>query len=141
MRARIFLIGLIVSLLLVGQALSQHRVTGRVIAGDDRSPMLGANILVKDTNMGTSTDNDGRYVLENVSPQATLVFMFIGYQKQEIPINVQDVIDVVLTPEAIAGEELVVTGYGTQVRRHLADGVFVQIRAAQKEQRDQEHRY
>jgi len=119
MRARIFLIGLVVSLLLIGQAIGQHRVTGRVIAGDDRSPMLGANIVVMGTNMGTSTDNDGRYVLEDVPPQATLVFLFIGYQKQEIPINVQDVIDVVMTPEAIAGEELVVTGYGTQVRRNL----------------------
>ncbi|MCH8874007.1 carboxypeptidase-like regulatory domain-containing protein, partial [candidate division KSB1 bacterium] len=119
MRTKIFLIGLVVSLLLVGQAIGQHRVTGRVIAGDDRSPMLGANIVVMGTNMGTSTDNDGRYVLEDVPPQATLVFLFIGYQKQEIPINVQDVIDVVMTPEAIAGEELVVTGYGTQVRRNL----------------------
>ena len=119
MRAKILIIGFVVSLLLVGQAIGQHRVTGRVIAGDDRSPMLGANIVVMGTNMGTSTDNDGRYVLEDVPPQATLVFLFIGYQKQEIPINVQDVIDVVMTPEAIAGDELLVTGYGTQVRRNL----------------------
>ena len=34
--------------------------------------MLGANILVKDTNMGTSTDNDGRFVLEDVAPQLRL---------------------------------------------------------------------
>ena len=38
----------------------------------DQQPMLGANILLKDTNMGTSTDNDGRFVLEDVAPKLRL---------------------------------------------------------------------
>ncbi|MFQ5708973.1 MAG: SusC/RagA family TonB-linked outer membrane protein [bacterium] len=124
MRAKLFLVGLVVSLLVVGQAVGQgHKVSGRVIASDDRAPLLGANIVVKNTDKGTSTDNDGQYVLESVSPQDTLVFMFIGYQREEIPIGGQQVLDIVMTPEAIAGEELVVTGYGTQLRRDVTTAI------------------
>ncbi|MFQ6114078.1 MAG: SusC/RagA family TonB-linked outer membrane protein, partial [bacterium] len=120
MKIKIFLVNLLVSLLFVGQVIGQgHRVTGRVISAEDRAPMLGLNIVVKNTERGTSTDMDGRYVLENVSPQDTLVFLFIGYQRQEIPIGDREVIDIVMTPQAIAGEELVVTGYGTQIRKEV----------------------
>ncbi|MFQ5825201.1 MAG: carboxypeptidase-like regulatory domain-containing protein, partial [bacterium] len=120
MRFKIFLVSLMVSLLFVGQVIGQgHRVSGRVISAEDRAPMLAVNIVVKNTERGTSTDNDGRYVLENVTPQDTLIFLFIGYQREEIPISGREVIDIVMTPQAIPGEELVVTGYGTQARREV----------------------
>ncbi len=120
MRARVFLISLVVSLLFVGHVIGQgHRVTGRVISAEDRAPMLAVNILVKNTKMGITTDNDGRYTLDNISSQDTLVFTYIGYQKQEIPIGGREAIDIRMTPQAIAGEELVVTGYGTQIRREV----------------------
>jgi iron complex outermembrane receptor protein len=109
-----------VGLFFAGQAIGQgNRVTGRVISGEDRTPLLGLNIVVKNTDRGTSTDLDGRYELTNVSPQDTLVFSYIGYQRREFPVGGREVIDVVMTPEAIALGELVVTGYGTQVRREI----------------------
>ena len=90
MRAKIFLVSLVVSLIFAVQVIGQGRqVTGRVIDGETRGPMLAANIVVKNTDRGTSTDMDGRYVLENVSPQDVLVFMFIGYQREEIPVGGQ----------------------------------------------------
>lgn len=120
MKRKLFLLSLSLSLILATQAFGQgHTVKGKVQSSDDRAPMLAVNIVVKGTNMGTATDNDGMYELKNVSAQGTLVFLFIGYQRQEIPINGRATINVTMTPEAIAGEELVVTGYGTQVRRNL----------------------
>ena len=75
MRTKMFLVCFAVSLIFIGQAFGQtHRVTGRVIDQDDRSALPGLNIVVKNTQRGTTTDTDGRYTLENVSPQDTLVF-------------------------------------------------------------------
>ncbi len=120
MKAKVLLVSLMVSLLFCAQVFGQgHRVTGQVIDGEERAPMLGLNIVVKNTERGTATDLDGRYVLENISPQDTLVFLYIGYQRQVIPVSGRDVIDVRMTPQALAMEELVVTGYGTQVRKEI----------------------
>ena len=115
----IFLL-LFVSSQLFGQG---HTVTGKVISGEDRGPMLAVNIVVKGTNMGAATDNDGRYSLPNVSSNAVLVFTFIGYQRKEVTVGSQTEINVTLTPQAIAGEELVVTGYGTQKRHDVTSAI------------------
>ncbi|MCH7521686.1 MAG: TonB-dependent receptor, partial [Candidatus Marinimicrobia bacterium] len=66
----------------------------------------------------------GHFELEVASPQDVLVFAYIGYQVAEIPINGRGVVDVVLTPQAIAGQELVVIGYGTQQRRDITSSIF-----------------
>lgn len=124
MRAKVFLIILAMSLFFVGQVIGQgHQVTGRVVGQEDRGPLLGLNIVVKNTERGTSTDNDGRYVLENVSPQDTLVFLYIGYQKEEVPVGDRKVIDIIMTPQAVAGEEVVVVGYGTQIRKNITSSI------------------
>lgn len=124
MRAKALLLTFSLSLLLTSMVWGQaHTVRGRVISGEDRAPMLAVNVVVKHTNRGAATDNDGRYEIPNVSPQDTLVFLFIGYRREEIPVGSREVIDVVMTPQAIAGEELVVTGYGTQQRRDVTSAI------------------
>ena len=55
-----------------------HRVSGRVIDAEDRTPLPALNIVVKNSDKGTSTDNDGRYIIEDISLQDTLVFLYIG---------------------------------------------------------------
>ncbi|MFQ5641014.1 MAG: carboxypeptidase-like regulatory domain-containing protein [bacterium] len=120
MKVKVFLPSLLLSLFVAGQVIGQGlTVTGRVIDAETRDPMLAVNIVVKNTERGTTTDKDGQYTLENLSPQDVLVFRFIGYQIQEMTIGSREKIDVLMTPEAIAMEELVVTGYGTQVRRNV----------------------
>ena len=100
-----------------------HRVTGRVIDQDDRSALPGLNIVVKNTQRGTTTDTDGRYVLENVSPQDTLVFTYIGYLREEVPVGGRAVIDMFMESLVIRGEEVTVVGYGTQQRREITGSV------------------
>ena len=124
MRFRMFLVGFLVSLMCFCQLFGQSlRVTGRVVDQDDSSPLPGLNIVVKNTQRGTTTDTDGRYVLESVSPQDTLVFTYIGYLKEEVPVGGRAIIDMFMESEVIRGEEVTVVGYGTQQRREITGSV------------------
>lgn len=98
-------------------------ITGTVTDAETGATLPGVNILVKGTTTGASTNADGQYSLNVESLQDTLVFSFIGYQTKQIPINGRTQIDVALVPQAIAGEELVVVGYGTQEKSDLTGSV------------------
>lgn len=111
------------SLLLFSQAFAQSNVSGRVISGEGREPLLGVNLLVKGTSRGTTTDQDGRYALDNLSASDVLVFSYLGHLKQEVTVGNRQTIDVIMTPQAIAGEEVVVIGYGTQQRKDITSAV------------------
>src|SRR5699024_1316768 len=72
---------------------------------------------------GTSTDANGDFELMVESLQDTLVVTFVGYQRQEVPINGRSEDSVQLTPEAIMGEEMVVVGYGEQKKKNLVGSI------------------
>ena len=73
--------------------------------------VIGANILVKGTSTGAVTDLDGNYTL-SVSPNATLVFSYIGMKSQTVAVNNRKQIDVTLEDEAKAIDAVVVTALG-----------------------------
>ncbi|HLR24980.1 MAG TPA: carboxypeptidase-like regulatory domain-containing protein [Fodinibius sp.] len=93
---------------------AQTGISGTVTDVQTGEPLPGVNILVKGTTTGISTDANGKYELTVESLQATLVISYIGYQKQEVPIEGRTTIDVALQPKAITGEELVVTALGQE---------------------------
>lgn len=97
-------------------------VTGTV--SDDTGPLPGANVLVKGTTNGTQTDFDGNYSID-ATGEATLVFSYIGYKTFEVAINGQTTIDVTMEEDASKLDEVVVTGYGTQVKKDLTGAVTV----------------
>lgn len=101
----------------------QETITGTVTDAQMGETLPGVNILVKGTSTGASTDGNGNYELTAPSLQDTLVFTYIGYQEQEVPINGRTEIDIAMQPEAIAGDELVVVGYGTQERQDVTGSV------------------
>ena len=76
-------------------------------------PLIGVNVAVKGTTIGIITDIDGNYTLE-VPSKSTIVFSYIGYQAQEVPVGNQSTINVTLKEDAQKLEEVVVVGYGTQ---------------------------
>src|SRR5690554_2609318 len=86
-------------------------ISGTVTSTDGES-LPGVNVLLKGTSTGTVTDLDGRYTLDTPGPEGTLVFSFIGYATQEVPINGRAVIDVVMEDESASLEEIVVTAMG-----------------------------
>ncbi len=99
----------------------------RTISGtvQDRSSgemLPGVNILIKGTTEGTITDNFGKYSLQ-VSDGAVLIFSFVGYVPEEIPVNSESVIDVYMSLDLVGLEEVVVVGYGTQSKQTLTGSV------------------
>ncbi len=100
-----------------------HPVTGAVISADDNLPLPGVNVFVKGTATGAATDLDGRYALDAPSPNDTLVFSFVGYLTQEIPIQGRTTIDVQLEEDQVQLDEVVVVGYGEQKRSDITGSV------------------
>ena len=90
---------------------SQLTISGTV-TDESSGPLIGVNILVKDTGTGTVTDIDGNYSLQaNVND--VLVFSYTGFEDQEITVGTETNINVVLQ-EGSTLDEVVVVAYGTQ---------------------------
>jgi TonB-linked SusC/RagA family outer membrane protein len=103
--------------------LQQEDITGTVTDGQTGEALPGVNILVKGTTIGVSADIQGNFELTVPSLQDTLIVTYIGYQRQEVPINSRTNIDIQLSSEAILGEEMVVVGYGTQQKSDVTGAV------------------
>jgi len=112
-----------VLMLIAGPAHAQHQVTGLVTSADEGAPLPAVTVSAKGTTIGTTTDLEGRYTLNVPSPTDTLVFSFIGYETQEVPIANHSVVDVVLVTSIEALDEVVVVGYGTQRKVNLTGAV------------------
>lgn len=98
-------------------------VTGNVSFADDGSPLPGVNVIVKGTTNGAVTDFDGNYSINVPQGGETLMFSFIGFTKQEVPIDGQTEINVAMTEDATALDEVVLVGYGTQIKRQVTGAV------------------
>ncbi|MDB5239973.1 MAG: SusC/RagA family TonB-linked outer membrane protein [Spirosoma sp.] len=94
----------------VAQAQDQ-RITGRVLSGKDQQPIPGVNVLIKNTQIGTTTDAAGNFVL-NASPNATLVFSAIGYSGREVNVGNQTQMNVTLGEGDQTLSEVIVTALG-----------------------------
>lgn len=101
----------------------QASITGQVTDAISQQPLPGVNIIVKGTTSGTTTDADGRYTLSVPGDNAILVFSFIGYGVQELPINGRSVIDVSLDQSVESLEEVVVVGYGSQQKSQVTGAI------------------
>ncbi len=99
----------------------QATITGTV-TDDMGAPLPGANVLVKGTTNGTQTDFDGNYTI-TANDTDVLVFSYIGFARQEVPINGRRTIDVAMVEDASALSEVVVTGYATQTRGDITGSV------------------
>lgn len=102
------------------QRVTNHATGQQVIAISGRvtdeggATFPGVNIIIKGTSIGTVTDVDGKYSLEVGDENAVLIFSFVGYAQQEVPVNGKTVIDVIMVPDITALEEVVVTALGIQ---------------------------
>src|SRR5699024_5217173 len=100
-----------------------QNVSGTVRDGSTGNTIPGVNVLVKNKSIGVATDVDGVYTLQVPSLKDTLVFSFLGYQTQEVPISGRMEIDINLDPKIFKGQELVVVGYGQQKEEKLTQSV------------------
>lgn len=88
------------------------RITGRV--ADGTNPLPGVSILEKGTTNGTTSDAEGKFALSLTSSDAVLVFSFIGYKTQEVPVGNRTQIEVSMEEEITALTEVVVTALGVE---------------------------
>ena len=101
----------------------QSTVTGTVTDAETGDAMPGVNVLVRGTAIGAITDVAGKYSLQNVERNATLVFSFIGYVTQEVALGGRTVVDISLAAELTDLDEVVVVGYSTQRRANVVGSV------------------
>jgi TonB-linked SusC/RagA family outer membrane protein len=98
-----------------------HNVSGQV-RNSEGKPMAGVSVVVENGN-GATTDESGRYTLRDVPGNAILVFSYVGFITQRIPVEKQSVVDVVLSESNTGLNEVVVVGYGTQKKINLTGAV------------------
>lgn len=127
-----FIVGLICSLQVAysGDKIilqdDQRVVTGVVTDATSEEVLPGVAIMVKGTTTGTITDPDGKYSI-TVSDDDILVFNYIGYLEEEVPVGTQTEINMSLSPDIIGLDEVVVIGYGVQ-KKKLVTGATTQVK-------------
>ncbi|QQT27343.1 SusC/RagA family TonB-linked outer membrane protein [Sphingobacterium spiritivorum] len=102
----------LVCTLLVGVVYAQNRqVSGKVTSASDGTPVQGVSVAVQGTSTATQTDGSGNYSID-VTGNATLVFSYVGYQRQTVAVGNRSTINVQLTSDETSLEEVVVTALG-----------------------------
>lgn len=104
--------------------LNAQTISGTVSDSNTGELLPGVNIVVKDSdNIGTSTDSNGEFRLNVPTLDEILVISFIGYQTKEEAINGRETVDVILSPQMVIGDELIVVGYGVQRRSDITGAI------------------
>ena len=104
-------------------AIAQGRTVQGIVTDDSGEPLPGVTIVVKGTTAGVTTGSEGSYSI-NVPDNAILVFSFVGFATQEVPVGNQTQINISLRESAREIEEVVVIGYGTVRKSDLTGSVI-----------------
>ncbi len=126
MRKRGILLSLLFSLMFLQGAFAQRFVvSGTVTTSEDGSPLLQAGVMQKGTTNGVVTDFDGNYTIEiSDAKEAVLVFTYVGHETQEFYVDAKTKkLDVVLSYEVQAIDEVVVVAYGVRKKGTIAGSV------------------
>lgn len=107
--------------LLVCGIIQAQSVTGKV--SDSAGPLPGVNVAVKNSKIGTTTDLDGKFILNNLSKDAVLVISYLGYTTQTIAVNGQTTINVTLVSDNVDLKEVVVVGFGTSKKKDVTGAI------------------
>ena len=126
------LIGFIVFLLFHQLAFAQSKaITGRVVNTENKD-IAGVSVAIKHANTATMTDENGAFTL-SASPTDTLVFSYVGYESQEIPVGNQTSLSVVMIASESVLDEVSVVGFGTQRKVTVTGAIStISVREMQK---------
>ncbi len=97
-------------------------VSGTVTSAEDQQPVIGVSVVVQGTQLGVSTDFNGTYTID-VSPDAILIFNFIGFQPVEIPVGGRTLIDVVMNTDQKLLEDVIVIGYKKETKSNISSAI------------------
>ncbi|HHM20475.1 MAG TPA: TonB-dependent receptor [Bacteroidetes bacterium] len=113
---------LVLSLLFALPVYAQQIKINGSVKDTEGIPLIGVNVLIKNTKEGTITDLNGKYELTAL-PTDTLQFSYTGYATEERPVNGQAAIEVVMAVASRLLDEVVVVGYGVQRKSDLTGAV------------------
>lgn len=114
---------LLLSRSIQAQATRDVLIKGKVVAAETNEGIPGVNVIIKNSQQGTTTQADGTFSLNVPKRPSILLISYIGYQTQEVTVNTQTTLTVNLQVDAKALDEVVVVGYGTQRKRDLTGAV------------------
>ena len=118
------LLTLVFSLLLFVAIAQNKQVTGVVTSAEDGSTLPGVAVVVKgNTAVGAVTALDGSYQLNVPADARVLVFSFVGMQRLELPVSESGVVNASLETEITPLNEVMVIGYGTQIKSKMTGNV------------------
>ena len=121
MKKRIYVLATTVILALSAMAQS-ITVTGVVMAQDEPDPVIGANVMVKGTTVGTITDFDGNFTIQ-ANAGDLLQVSFMGYKSQDVRVTNAGPLRITLVPDNVQLQEVVAIGYGTMKKSDLTGSV------------------
>ncbi|WP_162842678.1 SusC/RagA family TonB-linked outer membrane protein [Mucilaginibacter pineti] len=98
------------------QVVAVQKVTGSVKDSTTNQTLIGVAVRIEGTTLGTTTDNDGNFTLNAPDANAVLVFTYIGYKTQRVPLNSRTTLDIRLAQADAKLSEVVVVGYGTRAK-------------------------
>jgi len=104
-------------------ALQTGKISGQVTSEDSPEGLIGVNVVLKGSTIGTVTDIDGNFEIEVPSGETVLIFSSIGYNTEEIIVGDKNFINVEMIPDLQKLDEVIVVGYGTQSKRDITGAV------------------
>lgn len=102
--------------------IDNSQVTGVVRDARDNQPLIGVSVIVKGTTIGAITDMEGRFSLAIPQNGRELVFAYVGYESQTLPIS-RSFMNIYMKESAQNLDEVVVVGYGTQKKSNFVGAV------------------
>lgn len=116
---------LLMALLFSAGAYAQKTVTGKVTGGAAGTPVIGATVTVKGTQVATTTNSEGNFSINVPSGRNTLVVSFVGFAEQEVDVSDLSAVTVNLVEAQGSLGEVVVTGYTSQRKKDIVGSVAV----------------
>ena len=98
-------------------------VRGQVLSSDNAKPLSGVSVSVKNTGMGTMTDDEGKFRIMVRDQTSVIVFSYVGYETKEIVVGDQTYLAVSINPQVKSGDEVIVVGYGAQSKRNVTGSI------------------
>ena len=100
----------------------EKTITGTITAAEDGTTIVGATVNIKGTTTGVTSDLDGNYSIITIEGDV-LVFRFVGMKTQEVIVGADNVYDIVMEIDNIGLDEVIVTGYGSAIKRELSGSI------------------
>ena len=127
----------ILTTIMATTARAQSEVSGQITDLSDDASLPGVNVVVKGTTIGTVTDIDGNYRINVPGSDAVLVFSSVGYETEEVTVGTQSVIDLALSPDIQALQEVVVTSFGIKQEKQALGYSVQELQAKEITQTEQ----